>query len=81
MLKRPESHPAGSSSKRSVRCAYGSRGMINVTTRPNIALEATGNTHAIVRLLEGHVARVVVSNPQQTRAIAESKIKTDKVDA
>jgi transposase len=46
-----------------------------------VALEATGNTHAIVRLLQGHVARVVVSNPQKTRAIAEAKVKTDKVDA
>jgi transposase len=46
-----------------------------------VALEATGNTHAIVRLIEGRVARVVVSNPQKTRAIAEAKVKTDKVDA
>jgi transposase len=46
-----------------------------------VALEATGNTHAIVRLLEGRVARVVVSNPHKTRAIAEAKVKTDKVDA
>jgi len=46
-----------------------------------VALEATGNTHAIVRLLEGRVARVVVSNPQKTRAIAEAKVKTDRVDA
>ncbi len=46
-----------------------------------VALEATGNTHAIVRLLEQYVARVVVSNPQKTRAIAEAKVKTDKVDA
>ena len=46
-----------------------------------VALEATGNTHAIVRLLESRVARVVVSNPQETRAIAEAKVKTDKVDA
>src|SRR3954453_10433902 len=46
-----------------------------------VALEATGNTHAIVRLLEGRVARVVVSNPMKTRAIAEAKVKTDKVDA
>jgi hypothetical protein len=30
-----------------------------------VALEATGNTYAIARLLEGHVGRVVVSNPQQ----------------
>jgi len=46
-----------------------------------VALEATGNTHAIVRLLQGRVARVVVWNPQKTRAIAEAKVKTDKVDA
>ena len=46
-----------------------------------VAIEATCNTQAIVRLLEPHVARVVVSNPQKTRAIAEAKVKTDKVDA
>jgi hypothetical protein len=46
-----------------------------------VALEATGNTHAVARLLERHVGRVVVSNPQKTRAIAEAKVKTDKVDA
>src|SRR3954464_5923514 len=46
-----------------------------------VALEATCNTHAIVRLLAPQVARVVVSNPQKTRAIAVAKVKTDKVDA
>ena len=46
-----------------------------------VAIEATCNTHAIAKLLEGRVARVVVSNPQKTRAIAEAKVKTDKVDA
>jgi transposase len=46
-----------------------------------VAIEATCNTHAIVRLLESRVARVVVSNPQKTRAIAEARVKTDKVDA
>ena len=46
-----------------------------------VAIEATCNTHAIVRLIEPHVARVVVSNPMKTRAIAEAKVKTDKVDA
>ena len=46
-----------------------------------VALEATGNTHAIVRALQGRVARVVVGNPHKTRAIAEAKVKTDKVDA
>src|SRR3954453_2570287 len=34
-----------------------------------------------VRLLAGRIARVVVSNPHKTRAIAEAKVKTDKVDA
>ena len=46
-----------------------------------VAIEATCNTHAIVRLIEPRVTRVVVSNPQKTRAIAEAKVKTDKVDA
>ena len=46
-----------------------------------VAIEATCNTHAIARLLERRVARVVVSNPQKTRAIAEARVKTDKVDA
>ena len=46
-----------------------------------VALEATGNTYAIATLLAERVARVVVSNPAKTRAIAEAKVKTDKVDA
>src|SRR5574340_11270 len=46
-----------------------------------VALEATGNSDAIAALLAPHVAKVVVSNPLKTRAIAEAKIKTDKVDA
>jgi transposase len=46
-----------------------------------VALEATGNSDAIARLLTPLVARVVVSNPSKTRAIAEAKVKTDKVDA
>jgi transposase len=46
-----------------------------------VALEATGNSDAIANLLTPLVARVVVSNPSKTRAIAEAKVKTDKVDA
>jgi transposase len=46
-----------------------------------VAIEATGNTHAIAKLLAPRVARVVISNPMKTRAIAEAKVKTDKVDA
>jgi len=46
-----------------------------------LAVEATFNTWPIVDLLTPLVARLVVSNPLRTRAIAAAKIKTDKVDA
>jgi transposase len=46
-----------------------------------VALEATTNTWAIADALRPLVAEVVVSNPLRTRAIAEAKVKTDKVDA
>src|SRR5579871_3138263 len=46
-----------------------------------VALEATGNAQAVAVVLEPHVARVVISNPLKTRAIAEAKVKTDKIDA
>jgi transposase len=46
-----------------------------------VALEATGPAGAIARILEPHVGRVVVANTRKLRAIAESKVKTDKVDA
>src|SRR5216117_812764 len=46
-----------------------------------VALEATGNAWAIATLLASRAGRVVVSNPAKTRAIAEAKVKTDKVDA
>jgi transposase len=46
-----------------------------------VALEATGPASEIARILEPHVARVLVANTRKVRAIAESKVKTDKVDA
>jgi transposase len=46
-----------------------------------VVLEATGNTMAVVKLLEPHMGRVVIANPLQVRAIAHAKIKTDKIDA
>jgi transposase len=46
-----------------------------------VVLEATGNAWAIARVLEPHVAEVVIAHPKRVRAIAEAKIKTDKVDA
>jgi transposase len=45
------------------------------------ALEATGNTWSVVAIVQPFVKQVVVSNPLKTKAIAEAKIKTDKVDA
>jgi transposase len=46
-----------------------------------VALEATGPANAIARVLEPHVGRVVIANSRRVRAIAEAKVKTDKVDA
>jgi transposase len=54
---------------------------VGLRTDDQVALEATGNSDAIANLLTPLVGRVVVSNPSKTRAIAEAKVKTDKVDA
>lgn len=47
----------------------------------HVVLEATGNTAAIVSVLQTHVGRVIVANPLQVRLIAEARVKTDKIDA
>ena len=67
----------------SARRADGSRPLPDVTLRPtdHVALEATTNSWAVADVLRPHVARVVVSNPMATKAIAQAKMKTDKVDA
>ena len=46
-----------------------------------VVMEATTHCWAVVRALEPFAARVAVSNPMATRAIAKAKVKTDKVDA
>src|SRR5262249_47626001 len=46
-----------------------------------VALEATTNTWAVADVLRPSVAEVAVGNPLKTRAIAEAKVKTDRVDA
>ena len=46
-----------------------------------VALEATGGALAIARILEPHVGRVLIANTRKLSAIAESKVKTDKLDA
>jgi len=47
----------------------------------HVALEATTNTWAIVDIVRPRVAKLCVSNPIQTKAIAQAKVKTDEVDA
>jgi len=46
-----------------------------------VALESTTNATAVAKLLKRRAGEVLISNPLKTRLIAESRIKTDKVDA
>jgi len=46
-----------------------------------VVLEATGNALAIARILEPHVAEVVLAHAKDVRAISHARVKTDKVDA
>ena len=46
-----------------------------------VVIEATGHAMAVVRVLGPYVARVIVANPLQVKAIAHARIKTDKIDA
>jgi transposase len=47
----------------------------------HVAFEATTNCWAVADVLRPHVTKLVVSNPMATKAIAQAKVKTDKVDA
>jgi len=47
----------------------------------HVALEATTNTWPVAAILKPLCASLTVSNPLRTKAIAQAKIKTDKVDA
>jgi transposase len=55
--------------------------VLHLAGEDRLALEATTNTWAVADVLRPHVAEIVISNPLRTRAIAEAKIKTDKIDA
>lgn len=46
-----------------------------------VVMEATGPAMEIARVLEGHVARVVVANAQDVRAISHARVKSDRFDA
>ena len=50
-------------------------------SQDTVALESTTNAFAVAGLLKARAGEVLISNPLKTRLIAESRIKTDKVDA
>ena len=53
----------------------------SLSATDKVVLEATTNTWAIYAFLLPYVDKIAVANPMKTRAIAEAKVKTDKVDA
>ena len=46
-----------------------------------VVIEATANSMGVSRVLEPFVARVIIANPLQVKAIAQAHVKTDKIDA
>lgn len=46
-----------------------------------VVVEATTNSMAVSRVLAPFVARVIIANPLQVKAIAQAHVKTDKIDA
>jgi transposase len=52
----------------------------SLDARDWVALEVTGNAWAIARILEPHVARVIVVSPSDT-GIRQARAKTDRLDA
>ena len=52
-----------------------------LSSADRLAMEATTNTWAVAGVLRPFVKETVIGNPLKVRAIAEAKIKTDKVDS
>ena len=46
-----------------------------------VVLEATGNALAIARIIEPHVARVLLAHPKAVKGLTQAGPKTDKIDA
>jgi transposase len=46
-----------------------------------VALETTGNALSIARIIEPHVAAVLVADTRNVRAMTHAKVKNDRVDA
>jgi hypothetical protein len=53
----------------------------SLSKQDEVVVEATGNAMAVVRVLSPYVARVIIANPLQVKAIAHAHVKTDKIDA
>ncbi len=49
--------------------------------RDRVVMEATGPAFEIARILEPHVAEVIVVNAAEVRAISHAKVKSDRFDA
>ena len=52
----------------------GLRGLVAAWARKTRFIEATGNAMAVVRVLSRYVARVIVANPVQVKAIAHAHV-------
>lgn len=63
------------------RCGLEAFACAHLTDQDQVVLEATFNCWAVLSVLRSFVGRIAVSNPLTTKAIAQSKVKTDKVDA
>ena len=46
-----------------------------------VALETTGNALSIARIIEPHVAGVLIADTRNVRAMTHAKVKNDRVDA
>jgi transposase len=53
----------------------------SLASTDRVVLEATGNALAIARILEPHVAEVVLAHAKDVRAISHARVKTDRIDA
>lgn len=54
---------------------------VSLSLTDEVVMEATGPAMEIARIIEPHVARVVVANAQDVRAISHARVKSDRFDA
>jgi transposase len=59
----------------------GAKGFAYTRNDDEVVIKAIGNAMAVVRVLGPDVARVIVADPLQVKAITHARIKTDTTDA